>query len=73
MAGSDEWEEMMMNENSMYCVYMTPCKYCAKFDKWCDKECKSKKRGGRVASLKSWDKTQLFYDFMKKSIDTHIL
>lgn len=34
---------MMMNENSMYCVYMTPCKYCAKFDKWCDKKCKSKK------------------------------
>ena len=30
---------MMMNENSVYCVYMTPCNYCAKFDKWCDKRC----------------------------------
>lgn len=30
---------MMINENSIYCIYMTPCNYCAKFDKWCDKRC----------------------------------
>lgn len=30
---------MMFNGNSMYCVYMTPCNYCSKFDKWCDKKC----------------------------------
>lgn len=32
----------MMNSNSMFCVYMTPCNYCAKFDKWCDKTCNRK-------------------------------
>lgn len=41
---------MMMNENSMYCVYMTPCKYCAKFDKWCEKKCRSKKSAQSVAN-----------------------
>lgn len=30
---------MMFNGNSMHCVYMTPCNYCSKFDKWCDKKC----------------------------------
>lgn len=33
----------MMNENSIYCVYMTPCNYCSKFDKWCDKNCNGNK------------------------------
>lgn len=34
---------MMMKGNSMFCVYMTPCNYCAKFDKWCDKNCGKRK------------------------------
>lgn len=39
---------MMMNGNSMYCVYMTPCNYCAKFDKWCDEKCKDKNKGEKL-------------------------
>ena len=27
-----------MNNGLEFCVYKTPCGYCSKFDKWCDKE-----------------------------------
>lgn len=33
-----------MNNNLEFCVYITPCGYCSKFDKWCEK----KYRGKRV-------------------------
>ena len=27
-----------MNGGIEFCVYMTPCGYCSKFDKWCEKK-----------------------------------
>lgn len=33
---------MMVNKNSFFCVYMTPCNYCSKFDKPCDEACNDK-------------------------------
>lgn len=33
---------MMVNKNSTFCVYMTPCNYCSKFDKPCNGACDDK-------------------------------
>lgn len=33
---------MMVNKNSTFCVYMTPCNYCSKFDKPCNEACNDK-------------------------------
>ena len=33
---------MMVNKNSTFCVYMTPCNYCSKFDKPCNEACDDK-------------------------------
>lgn len=27
-----------MNGGLEFCVYITPCGYCSKFDKWCEKK-----------------------------------
>ena len=35
---------MMVNKNSTFCVYMTPCNYCSKFDKPCNEACDDKGR-----------------------------
>ena len=32
----------MVNKNSTFCVYMTPCNYCSKFDKPCNEACDDK-------------------------------
>ena len=34
--------DMMVNKNSTFCVYMTPCNYCSKFDKPCNEACDDK-------------------------------
>ena len=33
---------MMVNKNTTFCVYMTPCNYCSKFDKPCNEACDDK-------------------------------
>lgn len=33
-----------MNGGIEFCVYMTPCGYCSKFDKWCEKKCNNKRK-----------------------------
>lgn len=41
--GKEEEKDMMSTEGKVFCVYQTPCGYCSKFDKECDKrECKNK-------------------------------
>lgn len=35
---------MMVNKNSTFCVYMTPCNYCSKFDKPCNEACNDKEK-----------------------------
>ena len=35
-----------MNGGIEFCVYMTPCGYCSKFDKWCSKKCREDKNKG---------------------------
>lgn len=27
-----------MNSGLEFCIYITPCGYCSKFDKWCEKK-----------------------------------
>lgn len=33
-----------MNGGIEFCVYMTPCGYCSKFDKWCEEKCNDNRR-----------------------------
>lgn len=39
-----------MNGGLEFCVYKTPCDYCSKFDKWCDK-CKKKENKVEISPL----------------------
>lgn len=42
-----------MNGGLEFCVYMTPCGYCSKFDKWCEKKCKNKYKNKGKLSMSS--------------------
>lgn len=42
---------MMVNKNSTFCVYMTPCNYCSKFDKPCNEACNDKGKPKKQKSL----------------------
>lgn len=33
-----------------FCVYMTPCGYCSKFDKWCSKKCREDKNKEKLST-----------------------
>ena len=44
---------MMVNKNSIFCVYMTPCNYCSKFDKPCDKICNDKRKPKKAEAVAS--------------------
>lgn len=45
-----------MNNNSMFCTYLTPCNYCSKFDKWCDKCNKNQKKLEKTAQKQTNEK-----------------
>lgn len=50
---------MMVNKNTTFCVYMTPCNYCSKFDKPCNEACDDKgklKKAEAVASSEASEK-----------------
>lgn len=40
-----------MNDGIEFCVYMTPCGYCSKFDKWCSKKCREDKNKEKLSTL----------------------
>ena len=44
---------MMVNKNSTFCVYMTPCNYCSKFNKLCDKICNDKRKPKKAEAVAS--------------------
>lgn len=34
-----------------FCTYITPCGYCSKFDKWCEKKCGKKDKENKVNGI----------------------
>lgn len=40
-----------MNGGIEFCVYMTPCGYCSKFDKWCENKCGKKDKENSITTI----------------------
>ena len=43
----------MINKNSTFCIYMTPCNYCSKFDKPCNEICNDKRKPKKAEAIAS--------------------